>query len=298
MKKSHSLVFFGNERLSSGFSPHGAPTLEALIDGGYDIKAVVANYEPGQSRKARHLEIETVARAYDIPVLLPAKLRDVKDTLVGLDAEVAVLVAYGKIIPQDIIDIFPRGILNIHPSLLPRYRGSTPIEQAILDGTDTTGVSVMQLVRDMDAGPIYAQQKLGLRGDETKQALTDQLLRMGGRLIIDVLPKVFAGTVMPHPQNESGATYTSLITKNDGFVDPTKPAELLERQIRAYAGWPKSRAHLLDHDIIITKARIAANADDGALIIPCNPGWLEVLELIAPSGKKMPGADFIRGYRK
>lgn len=298
MKKSPSLVFFGNERLSSGFSPAGAPTLEAFIAHGYEVKAVVAHYEQGQSRKARKLEIETVANAHGIPVLLPNKLADIREQLATYGADAGVLVAYGKIIPQSIIDIFPHGILNIHPSLLPLYRGSTPIEQAILDGATETGVSVMGLVKEMDAGPIYAQERVALNGNETKQELTSRLLSIGANLIIKALPTALDGTARPSEQDDSKATYTSLIQKADGILDLRKPAVALERAIRAYATWPKSRTSLYGHSVIVTKARIAANAQDGDIVLNCHPGWLEIEELVAPSGKTMRGVDFARGYKK
>jgi methionyl-tRNA formyltransferase len=298
MTKSNGLVFFGNERLSSGFVPNGAPTLSALIDAGYDVKAVVANYEAGQSRKARALEIEEVAKQHNIPVLLPVRPLDIIEQLKDFGAQAGVLVAYGRIIPQSVIDIFPRGILNIHPSLLPKYRGSTPIEQAILDGTSETGVSVMGLVRQMDAGPVYTQQRVALHGAETKQELTQTLLAIGGQLILQVLPSVLDGTATPTAQDESQATFTQLISKADGTLDPAKPAEQLEREVRAYAVWPKSRLTLHDNQVIVTKARVAQNQNDGSLVVACNPGWLEITELIAPSGKKMTGADFLRGYAR
>lgn len=298
MSKSKSLIFFGNERLSSGFVPDGAPTLEALIDAGYDVKAVVANYEAGTSRKARELEIEAVARKHDIPVLLPDRPKDIIEELKAFGAEIGVLVAYGRIIPQSIIDIFPRGILNIHPSLLPRYRGSIPIEQAILDGATQTGVSVMGLVKEMDAGPIYAQQTVQLSGTETKQELTQKLLTIGGQLVLDVLPSALDGSAKPKQQDESQATFTSLINKTDGQMDLSKPAEKLEREVRAYAVWPKSRIELLGHQVVVTKAHVAQSNEDGALVVAANPGYLEIQELTAPSGKKMTGADFLRGYAK
>lgn len=298
MSKSKRLIFFGNERLSSGFVPEGAPTLEALIGAGYDVKAVVANYEAGTSRKARELEIEAVAKRHDIPVLLPDRPKDIIDELKAFEAEIGVLVAYGRIIPQSIIDIFPKGILNIHPSLLPHYRGSIPIEQAILDGVAQTGVSVMGLVKEMDAGPIYAQQTVALTGNETKQDLTQKLLMIGGKLILDVLPSALDGTAQPKTQDESQATFTSLINKSDGHIDLSKPADQLEREVRAYAVWPKSRLELYGHQVVVTKACVAQSSDDGALVIAAQPGYLEIQELIAPSGKKMTGADFIRGYAK
>jgi methionyl-tRNA formyltransferase len=297
MSKSHRLIFFGNERLSSGFVPDGAPTLEALIRHGYDIAAVVANYEVGQSRKARALEIESVARHYDIPVLLPDRPADIIEQLKELQADAAVLVAYGRIIPQSVIDIFPHGILNIHPSLLPRYRGPTPIERAILDGATQTGVSVMKLVREMDAGPIFAQARIDLNGQESKQELTQRLLVRGGELILDVLPTLLSGTAHPQIQDEDHATYTSLIDKSaSSHIDLSKSAVQIEREIRAYASWPKSRLELYSHQVIVTKARVAQREDDGVLIVAANPGYLEILELVAPSGKKMLGGDFLRGY--
>lgn len=296
MTKSKSLIFFGNERLSSGFAPDGAPALQALIDHGYDIKAVVAHHENGRSRHARTLEIEEIARAHNIPVLLPDRPKEIIDELIGFGADAAVLVAYGRIIPQSVIDIFPHGILNIHPSLLPQYRGSTPIEQAILDGAAETGVSIMGLTKEMDAGPIYAQQRIPLTGTETKQDLTQTLLALGSQLIIDVLPSVLDGSANPRPQNDTDATYTSLFTKADGIIDPSKPALRLEREVRAYAVWPKSRLTLHDHQVVVTKARVAQDETDGELVIRCNPGYLEIIELIAPSGKTMRGSDFKRGY--
>lgn len=298
MSTSKNLIFFGNERLSTGYSPNGAPTLEAIIHAGYNVVAVVANYEAGTSRKARKLEVAEVAKAHNIPVLLPNKLSEIKDQLAAYNPTAAVLVAYGKIIPQSIIDLFPNGIVNIHPSLLPLYRGSTPIEQAILDGVPQTGVSLMQIVRAMDAGPLYAQTTVTLHGNETKFELTDKLLKLGGELVLQVLPSVMQGTAQLTTQDETQATFTPQISKADGVLDLNKPAEQLEREIRAYAGWPKSRLDVYNNSIIVTKARIAQSSDDGDLVIACNPGWLEILELVAPSGRTISGADFARGYRK
>lgn len=298
MKKSPSLIFFGNERLSSGFVPQGAPTLQALIQSGYLVKAVVANYEMGQSRKARTLEIETIARQHNIPVLLPDRPKDIIGQLTELGADVGVLVAYGRIIPQSIIDIFPHGILNIHPSLLPQHRGPTPIEQAILDGATQTGVSIMGLVQAMDAGPIYAQQRIALSGHETKQELTQELLTLGGKLLLEVLPSVLKGEAHPLQQDDSLATFTRLLNKSDGTMDFHKSAQQLEREVRAYATWPKSRLSLFGHQLVVTKAHVVQDKNAKALVLACKPGYLQIDELVAPSGKKISGADFLRGYTR
>ena len=296
---SPTIVFFGNERLSTGFTPPGAPTLEALITAGYKVAAVVSNFEPGRSRNKRVLEIEKVANQHHIPVLLPKKVTEVSDQLQELGAECGVLVAYGKIIPQKVIDIFPKGIVNIHPSLLPKYRGPTPIEQAILDGAPETGVSLMQLAKEMDAGPVFAQERVKLTGDEAKYELTEKLLRTGGDMLITHLPAILDGTLQPTPQNESEATYCQLLTKDQGQLDTAQPAEQLVRQIRAFEGWPKSSLMVFaTHRVVVKKARVAADSTDGAFVIACGQQtFLELLEVVAPSGRTMNGADFLRGYR-
>lgn len=297
--KSSKIVFFGNERLSSGFSPQGAPTLEKLIKNGYDVVAVVANFEPGKSRKSRVLEIQEVAQRNDIPVFLPKKIIDLKDDLKKLEADAGILVAYGQIIPQAIIDVFPRGIINIHPSLLPNYRGSTPVEQAILDGLKTTGVSLMSLVKAMDAGPIFAQQKVELTGDEEKNDLTKALLELGGDMLIKHLPSILNKQLAPTNQDESKATFCKLISKDDGVIDSDKnSAKEIERQIRAYKTWPKSRLTLFGKVIIVLRASVTEAPNDNDLILSCAQNtYLKIEQLIAPSGKTMSGADFIKGYK-
>lgn len=296
-KASKTLIFFGNERLSTGFEPHGAPTLQVLIDNGYDVKAVVSNFTRGTSRKARQLEVQEVAEAHGIPVLLPQKLRDIKDQLTAYGAEAGVLVAYGKMVPQDIIDIFPKGIINIHPSLLPRYRGSTPIETAILDGAEKTGVSLMKLVKEMDAGPVWAQTEIALKGDETKQELTERLLTQGKEMLIEHLPAILNETLQPQPQDESKATYTKLIAKANGTLDSAiKTATQLEHEVRAFATWPKSRTTIHDKDIIVTKAKVTKTPPQNMLTLSCAQGtYLEIIELISPSGKRMTADAFAKG---
>lgn len=294
---SKTLLFFGNERLSTGFEPRGAPTLEALLKAGYDVKAVIAHHSQTHSRTKRELEIESVAQAYTIPVLLPEKPIDIIDELATFQADAAVLVAYGKIIPASIINLFPHGIINIHPSLLPRYRGPTPIEQALRDGAKKTGVSLMHLSEGMDTGPVYAQKELILTGIETKHELTTQALQLGSELLIENLPSILDGSLTPTPQDETKASYSSLLTKSDAWLDTAKSADVLERDIRAFETWPKAKLSIFNKTITVLKAQVVANKADNALIIACgNNTYLEIQELIGPSGKTMRGADFIRGY--
>ncbi len=296
MTKSNKLVFFGNERLATSATTT-APTLRALIAAGYHIMAVVSHYEPGRSRKARALEIEQVANEYDIPLLLPDRPADISQQLKDFAADAAVLVAYGKIVPQSVIDIFPAGIINIHPSLLPQYRGPTPIEQVMLDSPPKTGVSLMQLSKEMDAGPVYAQTTLPLAGNETKQQLADTLLQQGSQMVIQHLPAILDGTLHPVAQDDSKATFCALLTKNSGIIDTNKTAEQLEREVRAYAGWPKSTLNTYNNDVIVTKASVVSHRTQNALIIECaEESLLQIDELIGPSGKTMSGEAFLRGY--
>lgn len=291
------LVFFGNERLATATNTK-APILQALVRAGHEVKAVVISHNEGISRSKRRLEIVDIAHAYHIPVLITDKPVDIIDKLQSTGAEAAVLAAYGRIIPQEIIDIFPKGIINIHPSLLPKLRGSTPVETAILNGETETGVSLMKLTAEMDAGPVYAQQKVKLTGKEDKFELAEWLMNEGAKLLIDNLDAILSGSLKPKPQDEAEATYSRLLTKDMGRTDFKEPADMTERKVRAFLGFPKIRAKLLDHDVVITAARIARDKDDGELVIACRPGYLEVLKLVGPSGRSMSGADFLRGYNR
>ncbi len=299
------IVFFGNERLATGVSTN-APTLLSIINAGYQVVAVVSHNEHANSRKQRDLEIAEIAKKHNIPLLLPAKPADIFDQLKDLDAEVAVLVAYGKIIPQSIIDIFPKGIINIHPSALPKHRGPTPIESVMLMGDKTTAVSVMQLVKQMDAGPVFIQKDVQLTGKESKQELCDKLIAIGSELILQILPDVLNDQISPKEQNNDLATFDSLIQKQDGQIDWQKTAKQIEQEIRAYSEWPKSYTNFNGLEVVITKAHIIElNGDAGKiavinkeLIVYCKQGAL-VIDALKPSGKpEMQAASFINGYNK
>ncbi len=298
------LVFFGNERLATGVAST-APVLQALVAAGYEVAAVVVSQnDPTQSRKTRPLEIASVAEQLGIPLLSPTKLTDIKEQLETFGAQAGILVAYGKLVPREVIDIFPRGIINIHPSLLPKRRGSTPIESVILDGIKETGVSLMQLVKEMDAGPVYAQQIVPIKGDETKQALADLLLNVGKDLLLKYLPSILDGNTTSNPQDKLEATYDKQIKKDVGTLEATKPAKQLEREVRAYAGWPRSRVKLGTTEVIVTKAHVADISgtvgtlwlQDKQLGIHCAEGTLIIDALIPPGKKEMSAAAFLAGY--
>ena len=297
MTISKTLIFFGNERLVSGLTSTNAPILTALIESGYTIAAVVSHHLDGQSRNNRKLEVAEVAAAHNIPVLLPNNPIDIVDQLKSMNAEAAVLVAYGRLIPQNIIDIFPKGIINIHPSLLPKYRGPTPIEAAIANGDQQTGTSVMQLSAGMDEGPIYAHKTIPLSGAETKFDLYETQARISKDLLLEVLPSILDNSLKPIPQESEQATYSALLSKADTLLEPSSYMAIEhERRIRAHLGFPKTKINVLGHDIIITKAHIS-DSTQTVLDITCKDNSiLSIDELIAPSGRLMNAAAFLNGY--
>lgn len=300
-----SVVFFGNERLATGVTTT-APTLQALIDNGYEVRAVVSHNEAANSRKQRTLEIAELAEKHGIPVLLPAKPSDILADIATFKADIGVLAAYGKIVPQSVINLFPRGIINIHPSLLPKHRGPTPLESVILDGSAETGVSVMELVSAMDAGPVYGRAEVAVAPDVTKQALADELAEIGAAMIVELLPGILDDGLIAVPQDDSQASYDELIGKQAGTLDFTKSAAQLEREVRAFADWPKSRATIGDKEIIVTKAHVQDGSGtpgtiwrDGKQLGVYTPDGIFVIDTLKPAGKGEMGAEgFLAGYGK
>lgn len=300
------VIFFGNERLVSGLPKTDAPILTGLIKNGYEVVAVVSHFSDTQSRNNRELEVATIAKEHNIPLFIPHKPSEIIDELRAFKADVAVLAAYGRIVSQAIIDLFPLGIINIHPSLLPQYRGPTPIESAILNGDSETGVSIMQLSAGMDEGPVYAQRKISLEGTESKFELYTRVVDMTSSLFFDTFSRIIDHSITATPQSNEGISYSKLIHKQDGIIDWNLPAVTIDRQIRAYEGWPQSRTTLNGLDIIITKAHVASgDHQPGTILLKENRELLIgtardliSIDSIKPLGKKeMPISAFLAGYK-
>lgn len=288
------IVFFGTEDFSATF-------LESLIKHKYAVKAVVTKPDTTKGRHQKLLPpaVKVIAEHHNIPVLQPEKLSSILTTLRALQPIAGVLVSYGKIIPKEILDVFTPGIINVHPSLLPKYRGPSPIEASILAGDTEAGISIMQLSESMDAGPIYHQMPVTLTGQETQATLYQLLAQTGVEILLKTLPKILTGALQPMAQDEAQATYVNLIRKQDGIIDMRKTAEQLEREIRAYAVWPRSRTTLFGHDVIVTKAHVInnGNVDNEQVALQTAQGTL-VIDAVQPAGKKeMPIEAFLRGYK-
>ncbi len=291
------MLFFGTDAFS-------AVSLRALIAAGYSIDAVVTKPD---SRKGRGRElakplVKQIAEAHNIPVWQPLKLAEIHEQVLDItkrtgEAPLGVLVSYGKIIPQSIIDLFTLGIINVHPSLLPLYRGPSPIESAILNGDSETGVTIMQLTAAMDAGPLYSQLSVPLQGNETAPELEAKLAELGAEELCRVLPSIIDGSLQPTPQNEDEATYCHLLKKEDALLDTTiYTAEAAERHVRAYVAFPKTKIDVLGHVVLVTKAHVS-QTNTTPLDIPCADGaYLSIDELIGPSGRTMTAQAFLNGY--
>lgn len=294
-----NVVYFGTEDIS-------VPTLQALIDDDkYNVVGVVTKPDSARGR-GHHVDSPAVAKLaqqHNITCLQPSKLRDVTELLGSLQADVGALVSYGKIIPQDVIDIFPHGIVNFHPSMLPVYRGPSPIETAIMHGDSFTGLTLMALSKDMDAGDIYYQEKVAIGPDDTAEQLCDRFGRRGAELMVEKLGQIVAGQLTGTPQDNDLAIYCHMITKADGQLDPgVMTARQCYNRWRALSRWPKCRLNLDGDEVIVTKLKPLDNfqGDNWPDVIPCqDDSAIQILEIINPkSGRRMSVTDYLNGLHK
>ena len=286
------IVFFGTE-------DHSLIALRALVSAGYPVAIVVTkpDSKKGRGKKLAAPAVKIFAERHGIKVLQPSKLSEITTDIEALDRPVGVLVSFGKIIPQHILDLFEPGIINVHPSLLPHYRGPSPIESAIMNRDNKTGVTIMKLEAAMDAGPIYLQAPYALDFTETKPELYDTLFTLGANLLVSKLPDILSGNLQPAPQDEGQASYCSLLSKDMARLDleALTPGQA-EAHVRAYLGFPRSRVAIGPYDLIVTKAH-GVMTKETPLDLQCSNGaFLAIDEVIAPSGKTMSAREFLRGY--
>ena len=299
-KKSWLVVFFGTENFS-------AKILENLLK--HPELEVVATITKPDRQKGRGRKISyPPVKELLIQNNLGATCHQPKNTAELIEAlrqitpkpAAGVLASFGQILPAEMLALFPLGIINLHPSLLPKYRGSSPIEQAILNGDRQTGVSLIRLVEAMDAGPIFATKTLTLSGKETSSQLYDNLATLGNSLINQKMVSILDESIKAKPQDENQATYCQFLTKEMARLEPsTKTAAELEREIRAFVDFPKSRLKICQQDCLILSATVVDQPELDQLTVPCaQQTYLQVDQLRAANGKQMSGKDFIRGYVK
>jgi methionyl-tRNA formyltransferase len=296
-------IFFG----SGAFA---VPVLERLIASPSVRLVVVISAPPraaGRHGRPRPTPVAEAAEALGLPVITPARLRDEgsREAVAVLAPRLIVLADYGRLIPGSILELPAHGALNLHPSLLPRHRGASPIAAAILAADRETGVTLMRMDAGLDTGPIIAQRRLPLRGDETAPELEAELARLAGDLLAETLDDWLAGTIRARPQPVAGVTLTRPLRREDGRLDPARPAVVLERQVRAYQPWPGS---YLEADegrgrLIVWRAEVAAGeAPPGTLLawrdglaLATGQGLLVLHEVQPAGGRRMSGAELRRG---
>ncbi|MDR7601309.1 MAG: methionyl-tRNA formyltransferase [Armatimonadota bacterium] len=296
------VLFFGTPEFA-------LPSLEALHRAHRVVAAVTQPDRPaGRGQKRTPPPVAIRARELGLHVLQPERLQDVREELERLRPEVGVVVAYGKLIPRWLLDLPPHGFLNVHPSLLPRYRGASPIPYAVRNGDPETGVTVIRLTEELDAGPILAQQRVPVDPRDTAGTLEARLARVAADLLVQTLEALERGDIHPQPQDESAATYCGKLTKEDGRIRWEDPAVSIERHIRAMDPWPGAFTARGGQLLKIWRARVVPGLGSGrpgeivritreGFVVATGEGALEVLELQPPGGRRMPAAAYVRGHR-
>ena len=289
-----------------GSSEEGARTLQALIAAGYNI--VRAYTASGDHRRKSGLTVTEVAKQHNIDLHSPSSLKDeaIYDNLCRLAPQLSIVAAYGNILPQKIVDLPTYGTLNIHPSLLPKHRGASPVAAAIMDGSEHTGVSVMLLNDEMDAGPILAQSSpIPISPGVDRVELQRLLFEYGTELLVEVIPRYVQGELTPRSQDHSKATYSKLLQRADGLVNWQQSCHDIERQARAYSPWPGTYTHCGERRVKLLKIKADPTAnvppgeihfDQTRVLVGCGAGAIEVQRLQLDSGRAISAIDFQNGY--
>lgn len=262
----------------------------------------------GRGRELKPPPVKTLALELNIPIIQPQKLREpgTMSQLQTWKPDLIVVAAFGQILKEEVLDLPKHGCVNIHASLLPRWRGAAPINAAILAGDEETGVTIMKMDVGLDTGPMLARRAIRLKPDDTAGSIFQALSTLGADLLIETLPDYIAGKITPQPQAEEGATYAPMLKKEDGLLDFTRPSVELERQVRAVNPWPGAwfewnggilkvmRASVSDVKGLASGSRFSV---EGRAAVMCADGAL-VLEEVQPAGKKaMSGKSFLAGAR-
>lgn len=300
------LVFMGTPEFA-------VPSLEALAGRGtYEIVLVITQPDrpAGRGRALQPSAIKQTAERFGLPVWTPENLRreEAQTRLREAAPDVQVVVAYGEILRPAVLEIPPHGTLNVHASLLPKYRGPAPIAGALLAGERETGVTIMLLDPGMDTGPILSQRAIPIAPDDTAGSLHDRLAQLGAELLIETLPRWLAGEIQPQPQDHSKATVTRMLTKEDGRLDWTQPAAALANRVRAFDPWPGAfttwkgqqlkilKARALERPAMLSPGMVAHIAEGVA--VATGTGWL-LLEIVQLAGKRpQPVETFVHGHQE
>ena len=298
------LVFLGTPAFA-------VPTLERVVEAGHEVLAVVTQPDRprGRGQTPAPPPVKQAALRLGLPVYQPERVRrpEAVERLRELSAEAMVVVGYGQIIPQAVIDLAPLGIVNVHGSLLPRYRGAGPIQWAILNGETRTGVTTMQIDAGLDTGDMLLKAETEIGADENSIELGGRLAAMGARLLVKTLEGLSAGTIVPEKQDAAQASWARLLKKPDGLIDWTRDAAAIHNQVRGLQPWPGAYTTFRGQWLHVWKSRVegatmpsvpgTAHRMAHRLVVACGSDWLELLDVQMEGRKRLAAADFANGQR-
>jgi methionyl-tRNA formyltransferase len=302
------IVFFGTPDFA-------VPTLDALLRSSHQVVGVVTQPDRprGRGQKVSAGPVKQRARDAGIAVLQPERLKDPTfvDALTALDADLGVVAAYGKILTDQVLAIPRRGMINVHASLLPRYRGAAPVHRAIIAGDTETGVTIMRVVKALDAGPMLAKVTRPIEPDETSDVVERGLATLGAELLVSTTDALAAGAVTETAQDDASATYAHRLTKDDGVIDWSRTAQQIHNQIRGLHPWPHAFSWFSGQRIIVHRSRVSQGSDpydtstqgcgtiieaSGRLLVATGTSALE-LQILQLEGKRpMPAREFLAGH--
>ncbi len=302
------IIFMGTPDFSVG-------TLEALIEAGHDVCLAVTQPDKpkGRGKEIQFTPVKEAALRHHIPVFQPRRVREAEciQELRKYEADVMVVIAFGQILPREILEMTPYGCINVHASLLPKYRGAAPIQWSIICGEEVTGVTTMQMDEGLDTGDMLLKTEVVITPEETGETLHDKLAEAGAELCVKTLAKLETGTLQPEKQGETSTIYAKMLDKKLGDIDWSKPAVEIERLIRGLNSWPGAYTYWNSKVLKIWRTKVSDSSADTSGIIPgtvtrvekdcffvqTGNGELGILELQIPGKKRMDTGAFLRGYQ-
>jgi methionyl-tRNA formyltransferase len=299
------IVYFGTPQFA-------VPTLEHLLASRHQVVGVVTQPDRprGRGQKVSEAPVKTLALSHHIPVFQPERLRaaDVQETIGSWQPDLGVVAAYGKLIPEALLALPRLGMINVHASLLPKYRGAAPVHRAVIDGEAETGVTIMRVVKELDAGNMLAKVTRPIGPDETSDVVERDLGRLGAPLLVEVVDRLAAGPIDEERQDFMLATYAPKITKEEGLIDWTLPAAFIHNRVRGLYPWPHAYTYLDGARLILLRTRVddvPTTAAPGTVVgitrdaiqVATGHGWRLAIERLQPEGKRpMEAREFLAGH--
>ncbi len=301
------IVFMGTPEFA-------VPSLNALLEAGHQVCGVFCQPDKPVGRHQNKLQpppVKVVAQEHDIPVFQPTKLRDgtALAQLQEWNPELIVVAAYGRILPDEILHLPPKGCINVHSSLLPRYRGAAPIHWAIVNGDEETGVTIMDMATELDAGDIISQVKTPIDSEETVEMLHDRLAQLGGTLLVQTVADIAAGTAVRTKQEASQVTYAPMLSRALSPINWKRTAKEIHNQVRGLVPWPATSTDIFGGETVkvfsVCEPDLTTQKEAGTILaanqqgidVACGDGKvIRILELQAPGSRRMAAADYLRGH--